>query len=313
MNRKIRKLKNNPKLFFKDMYLKRAVKKKVPVLHEEPRVIGFLDMEASPIFKYKDMVVRNQRYSTLFLVDCTVGRLGNAPLLGELLRNKNDFIGFREKFLFALRVVERGNIFLRNYESISNDKSWYDGKLSEFRNVILFDDYIKYAGLIRSSNVRVRIIAVVDHSPGGVEPAYNDIDHLICHKKNCSKIKFRKDVSYFNDTKELVLKLEQIITQAGEKSYDYFVPVSGKVEYLSDIDELNAGPYDIVVNLHTHDLELSLRVENFSEYVEKLSENMEYLLMRESWMQRYASLVSCGDKALLLKCAIRDGARVRVF
>jgi hypothetical protein len=311
--RKAKKLSRNPKQFLYDSkILKRAnsLNDKDP----EPRVIGNVDLDLVNIIVTKDKKIQHKSFSTLFLIDSDARSLNKAPILGDLFKNESGFIGFREKTLFALRVKESMNVFSDVYERLVHNKEWHSGVLTSFNNIILVGRYIKYAEFFRASNVSCKIYAVLSERDSMIEPsAFESIDHLICHKKHMGICGFKKDLSFFRNTSELLKSIEQRVTQAGEKPYDYLVPVSGRVGYLDNIDELNKGPMDICLKLSREDAGIVLKAKDFNEYIDALSNNVEYIMMRESLMQRYASLVSNLDIAALLKNAIKDGARVKML
>jgi hypothetical protein len=192
-------------------------------------------------------------------------------------------------------------------------KEWHSGTLSLFKNIILVGRFIKYAHFFRSSNVNCRIYAVLNERDLMVKPeVYEHVDHFICHRNHISNCEFTKDLVSFRNTRELLDALEQRINQFGVKPYDYLVPVYGDVQYLDDIDELNEEAVDIYLKLVKINNKIALENNNFSNYVADLSKNIKFLMMRESWMQRYASLVSSNNISGLLKAAIKDGARVKV-
>ncbi len=311
--RKAKKLSKDPKQFLYDSkILKRA--KSINDKDTEPRVIGAIDLDADKIIIIKDKKIRNKSFTTLFLIDSEAKSLNKAPILGDLFSNKNNFIGFREKTLFALRVKSSTNIFSDVYDRLVHDKEWHSGLLAGFSNIILVGRHIKYAEFFRASSVDCKIYAVLNERDSMIDRnTYESIDHLICHKNHMGMCDFKKDLSFFRNTNDLLKSIEQRVTQAGEKPYDYLVPVTGNVGYLEDIDELNAGAADICLKLTQENSKIALNSKNFNGYIDALSKDVEYIMMRESLMQRYASLVSKLNVAMLLKSAIKDGARVKLL
>jgi len=314
--RKVKKLSRDPKRFFYDSKFFRksgSFLKKSENKDSEPRVVGEINFESKELIVTKEKKIINGSFSTLFLVDGEAKNLSRAPILGNLFKNPNDFIGFREKTLFALRVKGGDVGFFDVYEQLIHMKEWHSGILASFKNIVLVGRFIKYAEFFRSSNVECRIYAILNEHDSMVRPEiYEYIDHFICHKNHIDRCDFSKDLTFFRNTRELINSLEQRINQSGIKPYDYLVPVYGDVQYLDDIDKLNEEAIDICIKLIEMNKNTALHSNNFNEYINKLSKDIEFLLMRESWMQRYASLVSKNNIADLLKLAIKDGARVKV-
>jgi len=312
--KKAKKLVRDPKLFFRDSkILKRKGTNSSEQPDSEPRVIGHLDTVEEIKFDIKNKGIRNKDFSTLFLVSAGIKSLNKAPILGEMLKNKNNFIGFREKTLFGLRVSDEVYSFRTIYEDLVHNKSWHSGLLGSFKHVILAGEFIKYAEFFRTANVNVRIIAILTEKNEMVAAqSYPFIDHFICHKSH-HDCQFKKDLTFFSNTKSLLQALEQRIAQAGSKPYDYLVPVVGSVTYLPEIDELNSEEIDMVISLTILDKNITNKANNFSEYVDLISKNINYLLLKESWMQRYASYVTKQDMSSLIKVALQDGARVKIL
>lgn len=312
--KKAKKLKKNPKLFFQDLKILNKKDRNVKDKNDsEPRVIGTLNTVEKITFELKDKAIKNKDFSTLMLVSGEVKSMSKAPIFGDMLKNENDFIGFREKALFGIRVTEDIYSFELSYEKLVHDKNWHSGVLSSFKNIILVGKYIKYAELFRSANINVRIIAIVTEKNDMImDKIYPFIDHLICHKKH-KDCNFKKDLTFFANTKSLLQAIEQRITQAGTKPYDYLVPVSGFVNNLSEIDSLNNENIDMVISLLQPNKDMRTNALHFSDYVDNLSKNIQFLLLKESWMQRYASYVSKQNTASLIKAALKDGARVKIL
>ncbi|MEY8199350.1 MAG: hypothetical protein RPS47_08925 [Colwellia sp.] len=311
--RKSKKLYRDPKQFLYDSKILNPPKN-VADNDTEPRVIGELDLEAEKILVVKDKKIQHKSFSTLFLIDTEIKSLNKVPILGELFKNENNFIGFREKVLFALRVKDTASVFSDVYEKLVHDKEWHSGAISSFKNIILVGRYIKYAEFFRASNVNCNIYAILSERESMIEQQeFNSIDHLICHKAHMKSCGFKKDVSFFRNTNELLKSIEQRVTQAGEKPYDYLVPVSGDIGYIQNIDELNEGAADICLKLSKTDENIVFKTNNFNSYIDSLANNVEFIMMRESLMQRYASLVSKLDVSTLLKNSIKDGARVKIL
>jgi len=313
--RKAKKLKNNPKQFLLDSKIFKRTKsgRDRNSSDSEPRVIGLVDLSMAGLVKVKDKKILHDSFSTLFLVDSEAKNLSRAPILGDLFKNSNNFIGFREKTLFALRVKDTEEEFSDVYEKLVHVKEWHSGILSSFKNIILVGRYIKFAEFFRSANIDCRIYAILNERDTMVNPKiYENIDHFICHQIHKVGCDFKKDLSFFKNTNELLNAIEQRVTQAGTKPYDYLVPVFGDTGYLENIDELNCKSFDIYLKLFRNSEDITLQHKNFNGYIDTFSKNVNFLMMRESLMQRYASLVSRGNVADLLKVAIKDGARVEV-
>ena len=312
--KKAKKLVRNPKLFFQDSnILNRKGTNSSDQLDSEPRVIGHLDTVEEIKFDIKNKGIRNKDFSTIFLVSNSIKSLNKAPIFGDMLKNKNNFIGFREKTLFGLRVSDEVYSFQASYENLVHNKNWHSGLLGDFKNVILTGEYIKYAEFFRTANVNVRIIAILTEKNEMVAAqSYQFIDHFICHKSH-NDCQFKKDLTFFSNTEGLLQAIGQRIAQAGSKPYDYLVPVVGSITYLPEIDELNSENIDMVISLTTLDKNIINKANNFSEYVDLISKNISYLLLKESWMQRYASYVTKQDTPSLIKVALQDGARVKIL
>lgn len=313
--RKINKLRRDPKQFLLDS---KVFKRTKSIRDEdggdtEPRVIGEVDFSSVRLIETKDKKILNGAFSTLFLVDSETRNLSRAPILESLFKNKNDFIGFREKTLFVLRVKHTEEDFSDIYEKVINMKEWHSGVLASFKNVVLVGRHIKFAEFFRSSNVNCRIYAVLNEQDKMINSNfYEYIDHFFCHKSHKDICSFRKDLSFFKNTNELLKAIEQRVTQAGSKPYDYLVPIFGDTGYLENIDQLNSKSLDVYLKLLSDNKEIALTSKDFNEYIDSFAKDVEFLMMRESLMQRYASLVSTGDIAGLLKVVIKDGARVEV-
>jgi len=318
--RKARKLKNNPKQFFIDTKINKFLsKKKKPNTtakkDTEPRVIGILDFDSKDIIKIKNKSINHASFSTLVLVDDKTMTLSKAPVIGELLRNANNFIGYREKTLFALRVKDSEASFKEIYERVVANKTWHTGNLSKFANVILVGKFIKYAEFFKSANPNVRIIAIVNATENNVNKYHLDfIDHLFHNQSLIGIIPFIKDISTYKNTKTLLSGLEQRILQGGDKPFDLLIPIFGEAQYISNIDELNKDGHDILIRINKLPPNLALSANSFSQYIETLIPHISLVLMRESMAQRYASLSN--GKILppsLLKHALKDGARVHII
>lgn len=313
--RKAKKFKNDPKQFLLDskVFKKTKFRRDRNYSDSEPRVIGLVDLSTAGLVELKDKKILHDSFSTLFLVDSEAKNLSRAPILGDLFRNSNDFIGFREKTLFALRVRDTEEEFSDVYEKLAHVKEWHSGILSSFKNIILVGRYIKFAEFFRSANVGCRIYAILNERDTMVNPkVYESIDHFICHHIHIGECGFKKDLSFFKNTNELLNAIEQRVTQAGIKPYDYLVPVFGDTGYLEDIDELNVKSVDIYLKRSLNKGDVAPKCKDFDGYIDLFAKDVEFIMMRESLMQRYASLVSSRNVADLLKIAIKDGARVEV-
>lgn len=311
-SKKLKKLGRNPKKFILDSKLIKA-NREVDEKDEEPRIIGSLSFESESIVNFKSLVVRNQSFATMMLIPSTAKNLNRLPIFGEMLVNEDDFIGFREKTLFGLRVEQTNLSLLDIYEKLVHIKDWHSGKLKQFRNVVLYGSLCKYASFFRSSHPDLVIICILGDKDSAYPLSSIDADHLLLHSSlsaTVSGVDF--NIEYFRNTSQLVNLIKSKILFAGDKPYDYLVPVYGNVDFIEDIDDINGSEVQLVIKLSKKGFSYG-GVNNFSDYIDSIKNRVEYVMMRESWSQKYSSVIRRNDHVSLLKLALKDGAKVRVI
>ena len=313
--KKYRKLKNNPKKFFTDMQAPRVLsvfkRKEVPVLDAmPPRMLGGIKYDKDVEVEFYGRAIRNETFATLFLVGEGVKNFNNSPVLGDILK-ADDFIGFREKTFFVFEVPNKIEDVGALYGKVLNSPKWHSGDLNKINNVILFNENIQYSELFRSANPNIRTIAIINEGCLLEPSEYVDhIDCLIIHRKQAVNAGLYRDVVVFSNTMSLINTIKQKITQTGKKPFDLLFPVLGEFNVLDEIDDLNSSGVDIII--YENETKTAKTYSTFSEYIDFFSKGVDKILVRESLMHRYSSLIKSKNWSLFLKVALKDGARVEV-
>ncbi len=322
--RKLAKLRRDPRAFARDS--------KSPLLQRlgnlgagtpaelspskiEPRLLGRIRGKAGGLEVERfEKRIREESLSSAVLTPAGEGYLVHRLNLFGALVAKREFIGWRDRYLFAidcdLAAIDPTMPMSRLLYAAPDTRAWMNLTAS-IRNLIVVNPRNALPALLRATNHRLRLTVILDepclhYAEWLGEP--DEIDALIlvgdseryegCHARI---------VATADTTDDLPAALEHIVILNKDKDKDAFVPVFGEAEYLEDIDRLVASETDGVLRV---DGGLATEGDDFHSLLVAALPRIRWLLLRESWWNRYSQLATGPDALLrVLELSLRDGCR----
>ena len=315
---KFRKLVRSPRMFFKDAI--RNINSN-PTSIEKSKAQNnsnitrcLVDLQFKDGFiniKHNDHPIQNRKLSSIILVDRNNSNFSNAPLVGDMLKSQDNFIGFREKTLF-FGLMDANILTDRFYVSKNiQQPCWRNQPFSKVQNIFIVDPINDIPELIRCSshNIKVHIIFTERYCQNNKIEYCSD--SFIVHKSlGLSFAEIRK-LNYFNNTASLIEVIKKIILIGDNTDHDYLMPITDNVPYLDEIEMLNSGLQDIVIKLKN--TIIFKPHKTFNDVMIELLKSTEYVLARESLCKRYSFQLSNKNISEFIKLAVKDGCRVRVL
>jgi hypothetical protein len=338
--RKFRKLLLNPKMFIEDSIFFKFINKgrnvtsiKTSNTHataksiepsqstnklgsSEPRIFakvsliknGFLNIE-----NYKRRV-NHTNYSTLLFLKRKERLLINEKFFRFIYKNSTNFIGFREKTFFVVDLNYSCE-YLNQHLCLQDKSIWRTSPFAEFKNMVFIDPQNELPFFIRDTHHSCNIILILTENFTNfsfITEHANNIDALVHHTslKVC-KSSIRK-VYHFDHEKDIEKILKSIVIAYSPKVFDMLIPVYGNVPYLDNIDELNQNNIGGYIRLNNK-ISTTHRPNSLNEYIDLFSQNVDFMLMRESITSKYSS--SCMDQTDLkniLSFALDDAVNFEV-
>ncbi|MCF5866927.1 hypothetical protein [Aeromonas veronii] len=322
IQRKVRKLFRNPKQFFADS---KAVKNLpmnkangAPIKNEVSNVLGsifFNDVDCLSLNLNKQIKPLNYDFSSIIVKERRSSQPKNEPIYSNILSNPKNFIGFRERNVVLL---DAPTSTIESYLDLKvlQEKPWNDAQFNEYRNIFIVDPRNNLPLLLKSTSpfLNVHCIFTEKVEKADIERCIKwsgMIDVCILHSKHEINIPNIKKTYSFSSTNQLLYAINNIILIHGSKPYDLLVPSFGKVPYIDDIDTLNESGCDVYIKLKKK-ISCTGHKKSFSDLVEHLSNNVDYILCRESIMQRYDNLVTNGDMINFISQVSYEGYRLEI-
>jgi len=330
---KFRKLKRDPKGFFKDLKIIRkftgrkvsrrksievtelikpitGVNKQI-INRFEPKVIGMINCKGSDL--QMDVLSKslqtNHYFTSLVLIQKPKTALVHDKKASVFLRDKQ-FIGFKDKRFYFLFYDEDCTV---NAMSFFEEQYMRGYSFKGFRNLFVYSPYNNFPFLLRQTSPFMRLILILEENYDVNNECFRDYiklcDVCIYHKtlEGCiSKINFRRKIAY---TSELSLEkiVKSVIVDNASKQDNLFLPILCD-SVVNDIDCLNDKQIDVYLKLKTP-LKFS---GSFEENVEFMSQNIEMLLVKEESYLRYKSLLDSMKLLDFLLLSLGDGLRYEV-
>jgi hypothetical protein len=322
IQRKMRKFFRNPKQFFADS---KAVKN-LPVnitsgssiKNEVPNVLGSIfinDIDCLSLKLNRQIRPLNYEFSSIIVKERKSSQPKNEPIYSNILSNPKNFIGFREQNVVLLDAPK--NTFESYLDlKVLQDKPWNDAPLTAYKNIFIVDPRNNLPLLLKSTSpfLNVHCIFTEKVEAEDIERTIKwagFIDICIVHSKHDVNLHNVKREYTFSSTNQLLDAINNIVLIHGSKPYDLLVPSFGKVPYIDHIDSLNESDCDVYIKLNRNASCTGHR-KSFNDLVEHLANNMEYILCRESIMQRYDNLITRNDVKNFISQVSYEGFRLEV-
>lgn len=322
IQRKVRKLFKSPKQFFADSKAVKNLpirkKNEESTKNETHNVFGSIFLNEADCLSLKfDKPVKpiNYDFSSIIVKERKSSQPKNEPIYSNVISNPKNFIGFREGNVILLNAPKST---LVNYLDLKvlQDKPWNGAPLSEYKNVFIVDPTNNLPLLIKSTSpfLNVHCIFTEKVSEEDVTRCMKwsgMIDICIIHTKHDVPLDKVKRAYGFSSTNQLMDAINNIILIHGSKPYDLLVPCFGNTPYIEHIDTLNESDCDVYVKIKKK-LSCTNHRKSFSDLVDHLANNVEYILCRESIMQRYDNLINQRDISGFISQVSYEGFRLEI-
>ncbi|MFM5253290.1 hypothetical protein ACEUBK_04035 [Aeromonas hydrophila] len=322
IQRKVRKLLRNPKQFFVDSKAAKTLQvynnTEKNIKNEITNVLGsifFNDTEHLSITLTKSAKPLNYEFSSIIVKERKSSQPKNEPIYSNILSNPKNFIGFREQNVVLLNAPKDT---LENYLDLKvlQEKPWNGSPLSGYKNVFIVDPHNNLPLLLKATSpfLKVHCIFTEKMNQEDIERCIKwsgALDIVILHNKHSIDVENMKRFYTFSSTNQLLDAINNVILIHGSKPYDLLVPIFGNVPYMDNIDVLNDSDCDVYVKLNKKISCLGHR-KCFNDLVEHLSNNIEYILCRESIMQRYDNIISKNDINSFISQVSYEGFRLEI-
>ena len=322
IQRKVRKLLKNPRQFFADSKavknLPISKKSEESTKNEVHNVLGSIFLNEVDCLSLKcDKPIKplNYDFSSIIVKERKSSQPKNEPIYSNIISNPKDFIGFRERNVALLDAPKNTLI---NYLDLKvlQDKPWNGSPLSEYKNIFIVDPTNNLPLLLKSTSpfLNVHCIFTEKVSKDDIERCMKwseAIDICIIHSKHDVNIDNVKRRYEFSSTNQLLNAINNIVLIHGSKPYDLLVPCFGITPYIENIDDLNESNCDIYIKLKKKASCTGHR-KSFSDLVGHLANNIDYILCRESIMQRYDSIINEKDIKSFISQVSYEGFRLEI-
>jgi glycosyltransferase involved in cell wall biosynthesis len=318
--RKLRKLRRDPKAFVRDSALGRVVQLPESWLERahdqgEPRLLGTILAGPTGLeIERHEKKVSEPDLATVVFTPRSSTALRARPHLGALLADRQ-FVGFRDRYLFAFEYeLDSPPESIRDLARLFDaSPEWTKRITRQIRNVVFFDPADALPFLVRSTDHLARlIIFATDETPRPdlLERFGTQIDVLVSTPKMSTRpIAARRRISV-PDASSFSAALRDLIIDHKEKEKNALIPVFGTSDYIEDIDTLMESDVDVILFLdgpvpttghHT-----------FSDYLNSLAKRCKTVLLREVRFHQYRDFCESKDVRGLLHVSLEDGCRYEI-
>jgi hypothetical protein len=326
IRRKLKKLRRDPKAFFRDVRIPvvgsifRGVIKlgggaEADAPQRDPRLLGRVVWEnESLVVERYDSKIAEPDLATAVLSKRQHLALSQRPFIGEILAGE-DFIGFRERYLFVFEHDLAGRFTHPADLPLLFDASfeWTKRIAHGLRNLACCDPQDVLPFLIRATNhdIRLVVFATAECQPGLLAELGHQIDVLITTPDALrgQAVHARRHIQV-ESAAQFPITLQRLVIDNRDKENNMLIPVYGDPGFMEDIDQLNARKLDGVLLL-TGDppipAELTLRA-----LVTALTGQIRAVLITEERFHRYKDYLDRGDLFGLLLTSLEDGCRYEI-
>ncbi|MFL4411305.1 hypothetical protein RQM40_02465 [Citrobacter portucalensis] len=321
LHRKFKKLLRNPKQFFVDSRpIKNAPLKKTElnVKSEIKNVLGSLYIHDSNKISLKiDKPIKplNHDFSSIIVKLRKSSNPKNEPIYSNLIANPKNFLGFREQNIILLDAQEAT---LKSHLDLKalHDKPWNTTPFADYRNVFIIDPTNNLPLLLKSTSPLIKVHCIFTEKVTTEEVIRSikwseGIDLCIVHKSHEFPVEDIKKIYYFSSTNQLIDAVNNVILIHGSKPYDLLVPSFGDIPFLENIDNLNESECDVYIKLKKK-TKLTSNKLSFSEFIHEMSKDVEYILCRESILQRYDNIINHYNIEKFLSYISIEGLRLEI-
>lgn len=321
LHRKIRKLIKNPKQFFADSKAVKSLPIKKPeqvTKSETTNVLGsvFLhDLDNISLKLDKPVRPLNYEFSSIIIKERKSALPKNEPIYSNIITNPKNFVGFREKNVVLLDAQEHT---LKNHLDLKvlQEKPWNTSPFSEYRNIFIVDPTNNLPSLIKATSpfIKIHCIFTEKLSTEDIKRCIkwsDGIDICIVHSKHIITENNIKRIYSFSSTSQLLDAINNVILIHGSKPYDLLVPCIGYTPFLNNIDSLNESDCDVYIKLKQKTI-CKGEKKTFTDLTKELAKNVDYILCRESIMQRYDNIISHNDVEKFLSHVSSEGFRLEI-
>lgn len=319
--RKLRKLRTQPKAFFRDSKLAGALRswwdlEALGPSHGEPRLFGTIDAQPDGSVRVHrpDRKIAERDLATIFFTPRSDTPFISRPVLGELLGDKN-FIGFRDRYLFVAEHDLQGR-----FRSPSDIRALFDASpewtqrfTRGVRNAVFVDPEDVLPFLVRATDHEVRLIVFLTRPGPGralLEAMARDVDVLVTTPElaNAGAIAARRHL-IVDGPEQIPDALRRLVIDHKQKEHNVLLPVFGNAGYLEDIDTLHERDIDGVIILRE---EVPSDGRSLSDYIDRMVPRTQTVLLREVRFHQYRDICERGDLDALLRVSLEDGCRYDV-
>jgi glycosyltransferase involved in cell wall biosynthesis len=325
IRRKLRKLRRDPKAFFRDVRIPmfgrifRGVGRlgagAEDATQREPRLIGRVvwENESLVVERYEKKIPEPDLTTAVFS-KYEEGVLRQRRFVGELLA-ATDFIGFSDRYLFVFdyelggRFTHPADLALL-FEAAGERLNRI---ARDLRNVVFIDPQDILPFLVRATNhdIRLVICATAECQPDLLAHFGHQIDVLITtgDALRGRTVRGRRRVEVESPA-QFPVALRRVIIDNRDKEKNLLIPVHGDPGYVEDIDQLNERKIEALLFLDGGPP--PPRGNTMRALAESLAERTRALLLSEQRFHQYRDYCERGDLLGLLLASIEDGCRYEV-
>lgn len=346
-NRKIKKLLNNPYLFFKDMYRKRLPRKV-----NENDFSGLSDVSAvqarvlSPVGLKPQNNEKSNALNNIAKVNLKnfLGYVGDlkkvsiadpitkskdwvtciffpenykdyAEILGSKLNDFQDFPPFKSDRLNFIQYDN--NIKITAFDLINKIDTSNKERISKINFAILINPDPITLEALRQSNQSILIVGLflrnycIDEKNIETICEYTDA-FLVFDSFEYLDFIFdnSRRANSINSYVQIPSYLRKIVQEIGPKKIDLLMPLIN-AQYQPELIDYDIKRFQGLVKLKNHDFVQNLTSDNFENYLESFSSKIDELIISESVYMRYRTICEKiergGSAAPLFKYALKDG------
>jgi hypothetical protein len=331
-SKKFKKLKRNPKAFFRDLRFVKKIAKffgfnggDVGILREditytpcinprqkksEPKLIGsFVEFDDKVTLSLlTKRIKKDKNLTSLIFVQDTGGYLCHNKQANYFIKDKG-FIGFKDGYSYFI-YDKTSALNEEGFSGLFNIEVFRTNPFQGFRNVFVFNPNKELYIAIKYTNPFIRLVCIFQEDFEGLESfvdSYSDsIDVCIFHDSLSvfEEINFRRSIKYTDDN-----SLEKVIKSAiidnSSKNDNLLLPIFGVQSVVENIDEYNSSEADVLVKLKRQ----IKSFDSFNVLLEMMVDELETLLVKEEVYYRYKTLLDNNKFREFFKYSTSDGVR----
>lgn len=322
LHRKFKKLIRNPKQFFVDSRAIKniSLKKTDPTvkIEEVKNILGSLFLHNFDCISLKiDKTLKplNHDFSSIILKQRKSSHPKNEPIYSNIISNPKNFVGFREKNVVLLDAQENTLKNLIDLKALQ-DKPWNTAPFSEYKNIFIIDPTNNLPLLLRSTSPFIKVHCIFTEKVTTEEVKRcikwsEGIDLCIVHRSHNIAIEDIKRVYSFSSTNQLLDAINNVILIHGSKPFDLLVPCYGNIPFLEHIDKLNESECDVFIKLKRKPSIKGNKL-SFTAFIHEMSKDVDYILCRESILQRYDNIISYNNVEKFISHVSMEGLRLEI-